>query len=48
MAGVHVTPAQVRLLADRIRRDKRYGSIARATCAAILEGVAQQMERGEW
>lgn len=43
-----VTPADVRTLADRIRKDVRFGPTARNVCAAVLEGVAAQMERGEW
>ena len=43
-----MTAADVRTLADRIRRDARFGPTARNVCAAVLEGVAAQMERGEW
>ena len=43
-----MTPSQVRHLADRIAKDPRFGKVARLTTAAILEGVAAQMERGEW
>lgn len=43
-----MTPADVRALADRIRKDGRLAPTARAVCAAVLEGVAARMERGEW
>ena len=46
--GGRVTPAALRHLADRIAKDTRFGRVARLTTAAILEGVAAQMERGEW
>ena len=43
-----MTPADVRTLADRIRKDDRFAPTARAVAASILEGVAARMERGEW
>ena len=43
-----MTPADVRTLADRIAKDPRLAPVARVVTAAILEGVAARMERGEW
>ena len=43
-----MTPADVRHLADRIAADPRISRMARTLVAAVLEGVAARMERGEW